>query len=198
MFRRRKRSGPLLAAPYKRATSADNGRWVQDSLQRQMFQDAFERDEVQIADCEARMRIPSGDDRPVQARVVATDRALHARVTLGPGIHRSLRLDYDQVRFVEVFRPQEAEVEVTYFNPGRAIYETWYLWLDGAQAATGFGATVVRLVSQRAAARDAAATRFAEAGEAGRRSAEQTWRVAAAARAASAPGADASVGSEVA
>jgi hypothetical protein len=79
VFRRRKQPGPLLAPPYKRATAADNGRWVQESLHRQMFHDAFERDEMEFAECEARMRIPSVDGRPLPARLVATDRALHAR-----------------------------------------------------------------------------------------------------------------------
>jgi hypothetical protein len=198
VFRRRKQSGPVLAPPYKRATTTDTGRWFEESLQRQMFQDALEQDETQIADCEARMRIPCGDGKPLHAQVVATDRALHARVTFGPGIHRLLRLQYDRVKYVEVSRPEETDVELTYFNPDRAVDETWHLRLEQTPAAPGFGATLAHLVSRRAAARTAAATRIAEATEAGHRATEQTWTVAAAAARATAPGAASAVASEVA
>jgi hypothetical protein len=186
VFWRRKRFGPVLAPPYKRATVADGGRWVEESLQRQMFQDAFERDEVQIAAVDARMRIPGADGKPLQARVVATDRALHARVTFGLGIHRFLRLHYDQVKFVEVARPDETDVEVVYFNADRATNETWHLRLEEAPPASGFGATLVQLVSQRSMARTAAA-----------RIVEQAWTVPVA-EARSSAEAGSAVASEVA
>jgi hypothetical protein len=168
-----------LAPPYKRATAADNGGWVQESLHRQMFHEAFERDEAQVAECDARVRIRSADGKSLQARLVATDRALHARVTLGPGIHQTLRLHYDQVKYVEVSRPEGADVEVVSFNPDRATDEIWHVRIDQAHVASGFAATLVHLVSHWAAARTAAA-QVAEAVQAGRRSNDQTWTVAAA------------------
>jgi hypothetical protein len=169
----------VLAPPYKRATLDADTRWVQESLVRQMFQDHLDRDEVKIAVSEAALTFPGSDGRPVHAWLMTTDRALHARVTLGAGIFSTLTLGYQQVKFVEASEPDETTVQVAYFNPRRAVDESWRLRLDPAVAAPAFAAHLVHVVSQYHAAVQAAAA--ARAADATRRSSEAAWTVAVAA-----------------
>jgi hypothetical protein len=154
-----RRSGPLLAPPYKRATGTDDG-WVTRSLQRQVFADVLEGDEVRAAESEVGlvMRGPggsSGKGGPVMAWMVATDRALHARLALGAGIYQMQRLDYAQVKRAEAAQPEERTLTITYWNPRSAVDESWQLQL-GPGSADGFAAIVLQLIGQRQAARRAA------------------------------------------
>jgi hypothetical protein len=150
----------VLAPPYKRATGNDDG-WVMQSLQRQVFDDVLERDEVRVADSEVSLVITghpgsSGGGGPVTAWVVATDHALHARLALGAGIYQMQRLDYGQVKRAEAPEPDERRLTLTYWNPRSAADESWQLQL-GPSSPDGFEATVLQLVSQRQAALRAAA-----------------------------------------
>jgi hypothetical protein len=150
----------VLGPPYKRATAGNDDTWVTQSLQRQVFADVLERDEVRVADAEVTLvmtghRGSSGYGRPVTARVVATDRALHARLALGAGIYQMQRLDYGQVKKAGAAQPDERTLTITYWNPRTAADESWDLQV-GAQAPSRFAATVLQLVSQRQAARRAA------------------------------------------
>jgi hypothetical protein len=154
-----RRSSPVLAPPYKRATGNDD-EWVTQSLQRQVFADGLERDEVRVADSEVSLVMTghpgsSGNGEPVTAWVVATDRALHARLALGAGIYQMQRLDYGQVKRAEAAQPDERRLTLTYWNPRSAADESWQLQL-GPGSPDGFVATVLQLVSQRRAARRAA------------------------------------------
>jgi len=149
----------VLAPPYKRATGNDDT-WVTQSLQRQVFADALERDEVRVADSEVTLvmtghRGSSANGRPVTAWVVATDRALHARLALGAGVHQMQRLDYGQVKRASAGQPDERTLTIIYWNPRTAADESWQLQL-GPSAPSRFAATVLQLVSQRQAARRAA------------------------------------------
>lgn len=158
MFGWGRRSSAVLAPPYKRAQNTGD-EWVRQSLQRQVFQDVLERDEVEVADCEVSLVMTgprgSAPGKPLAAWVVATDRALHARVALGAGIHQMQRLDYGQVKHAEAAQPDERSLAITYWNPGTASDESWRLDL-GPTSPHRFAATVLQLVSQRQAARRAA------------------------------------------
>jgi hypothetical protein len=153
-----RRTSAVLAPPYKRVTNADD-EWVEQSLQRQVFHDVLERDEVRVADAEVSLvtsgRNGSPGGAPVTAWVLATDRALHARLELGAGIHRMQRLDYDQVKRTAATQPEERSLTITYWNPRTASDETWHLQ-TAPTAPSRFAATVLQLVSRRQAARRAA------------------------------------------
>ncbi len=158
MFGWGRKSGPVQAPPYKRATGNDDG-WVTQSLQRQVFADVLERDEVRVADSEVSLVMTgpqgsSGGVRPVMAWVVATDRALHARLTLGAGVYQRQRLDYAQIKQAEAAE-DEHSLTLTYWNPASAADESWLLEL-GPGSPNRFAATVLQLVRQRQAARRAA------------------------------------------
>ena len=159
MFGWGRRSSPLLAQPYKRATGDDGDVWVTQSLQRQVFADVLQRDEVRVADSEVSLEMTgehgsSGSGGPVAAWVVATDRTLHARLTLGAGIYQRQRLDYAQIKQAEAAQ-DERSLTLTFWNPGSASDESWRLQL-GPGSPRRFAATVLQLVSQRQAARRAA------------------------------------------
>lgn len=211
MFGWGRRSSAVLAPPYKRAANTGD-EWVRQSLQRQVFRDVLERDEVRVADSEVSLVMtgPRGSSpgRPLTAWVVATDRALHARLALGAGVHQMQRLDYGQVKRAEAAQPDERSLTITYWNPSTASDESWQLSL-GPSAPSRFAATVLQLVSQRQAARRAAE----EAGRSVRqvhtpavriRRPEYAWVIAAATQARPAAGqtagqtADQTAGSEVA
>jgi len=150
----------VLGPPYKRAAAGNDDTWVTQSLQRQVFADVLERDEVRVAESEVTLvmtghRGSSGHGRPVTAWVVATDRALHARLALGAGIYQMQRLDYGQVKRAGAAQPDEHTLAITYWNPRTAADESWHLQV-GPHAPSRFAATVLQLVCQRQAARRAA------------------------------------------
>jgi hypothetical protein len=124
-----------------------------------VFADVLERDEVRVADSEVSLVTrgrngSSGGGSAVTAWVVATDRALHARLTLAAGVYQRQRLEYAQVKRAEAGE-DERSLTLTYWNPRSAADESWRLEL-GPGSPDRFAATVLQLVRQRQAAHRAA------------------------------------------
>lgn len=148
MFRRRASSRRVLAPPYKRTATTDDDQWVHASMLRQLFQQDLEHDESKVAVCEVSMALPATGGKAVKGWAAATDRALHVRLALGPGVHQRLRLPYDQVQYVEASASGEASLQVTYFNPERAAHESWHLHWERTVSTPDLGAALVHLVSR--------------------------------------------------
>ncbi len=124
---------------------------MQESLLRQVFADDLRLDEVQVALCEVCLVHPGSEGRAVPAWAAVTDGGLLARVALGAGVHQTLRIDHAQVKSVDASGSDRIALQVTYFNPRRAVDEVWRLHLEPSVAAGGFSAALAHAVSKHQA-----------------------------------------------
>jgi hypothetical protein len=152
-----KRSDSVSAPASARAGASHSDQWMRESAMQQMFRDVLDRGEVKVAVTEVALACPGSENRPVHAWAAVTDRALHARLTLGAGVHQTLRIDHDQVKRVEASGPDQMSLLVAYWNPRRAVDEAWHMHLESTLASAGFTAALSHAVSKHRAQADLAA-----------------------------------------